>query len=444
MKHFFSQLFVNNRLYLSLAALTVLWVFGQFFTTAFLIAQVVVPVLIFLLLLDGYLLFFTRGEIFSFRETPKRFSNGDLNPVRLYLENRYRFPVNLEIIDELPVQFQSRDFVMSANLPPGGHTYLRYEVKPTRRGEYHFGNINVYTSSPLALWQRRFQIDARTMTPVYPSFIQMRKYELLAISNRLTEVGIKKIRRVGHTMEFEHIREYVIGDDVRTINWKATARRHEFMVNHYQDERAQPVYSLINMGRVMKMPFNGMSLLDYAINASLVISNIAILKQDRAGVITFSHEIGEILPARRQSLQMAKIIELLYRQETDFLETDYEALFATLMRRISRRSLFLMFTNFETLSSLRRQLHFLRKISQKHLLVIIFFENTELSKVIQQPARTAREISVKAVAQQFALEKKQIVKELHRHGIHAVLTPPEKLTVNTINTYLQLKSRGLI
>ena len=166
---------------------------------------------------------------------------------------------------------------------------ISYFLRPVKRGEYSFGAVNVFASSPIGLVSRRYQFSQNKMVPVYPSYIQMRKYELLAISNRLTDTGIKKIRRVGQHTEFERIREYVPGDDYRTINWKASARKSHLMVNNYQDERSQQVYALIDKGRAMQMPFNGMSLLDYAINASLVISNIAIKKSDKAVLITFQH-----------------------------------------------------------------------------------------------------------------------------------------------------------
>ena len=139
----------------------------------------------------------------------------------------------------------------------------------------------------------------------------MRKYELMAISNRLVELGIKKIRKIGHNLEMESIKEYVVGDDYRTINWKATARKGELMVNNYQDEKSQQVYSLVDKSRVMQMPFEGMSLLDYAINASLVISNIAVKKEDKAGLITFQHKIGTLLPASSRNNQVQLIMQAL-------------------------------------------------------------------------------------------------------------------------------------
>ena len=266
----------------------------------------------------------------------------------------------------------------------------------------------------------------------------------MAISNRLTETGIKKIRRIGQNMEFELIKEYVSGDDFRTINWKATARKNHLMVNHFQDERSQQVYSLIDKGRVMQMPFNGLSLLDYAINASLVISNIAIKKSDKAGLVTFQNRIGSMVVASKQSKQMANIMEVLYNQKTAYRESDFFSLYSHIRRKITQRSLLLLFTNFESIYGLQRQLPYLKSLNSQHLLVVIFFENTEMKSLLTQPAGNLREVYYKAIAEKFSYDKKLIVKELLSHGIQAVLTTPEDLTVNTINKYLELKARGMI
>jgi uncharacterized protein (DUF58 family) len=272
----------------------------------------------------------------------------------------------------------------------------------------------------------------------------MKKYELMAISDRLTEAGVKRIRRIGHSMEFDHIKEYVRGDDYRTINWKATARKAQLMVNHFDDEKSQQVYSVIDIGRVMKMPFDGLSLLDYAINSSLVISSIAMLKHDKAGIITFSNKISKILPADGQARQMENILELLYNQKTDFLESDFEILTSTILTKISHRSLILLYTNFESLNALQRQLAYLRRLSKTHLLIVIFFINTELFALIDKAAEDVEDIYHKTIAEKFAFEKRLIVKELARYSIQSILTTPQNLSVNTINKYLELKARGLI
>jgi uncharacterized protein (DUF58 family) len=291
---------------------------------------------------------------------------------------------------------------------------------------------------------RRYKFDADKSVPVYPSFLQMRKYQLLAISNRLSEIGVKKIRKIGHSMEFEQIRDYVKGDDIRTINWKATARRHQLMVNAYTDEKSQQVYCLIDKSRVMKMPFDGMSLLDYAINASLVLSNTALLKQDKAGIISFAEEIAGIVPAAKKQVQMNLILEHLYRQKTRYLESDFEKLYATIRNKVNQRSLLILFTNFESMQAMHRQLRFLRRIAQQHLLLVVFFENAGLDEIIHKPANNLEDIYVKTIAEKFVFEKKQIVRELQQHGILSVLTTPQNLTIDTVNKYLEIKARQLL
>jgi uncharacterized protein (DUF58 family) len=326
----------------------------------------------------------------------------------------------------------------------GKKKHFTYVVRPKERGEYHFGALNVFVRSILGLVKRRYRFEEGTMLPVYPSFIQMRKYELLAISNRLTMSGIKKIRRVGNTTEFDQIKEYIPGDDVRTINWKATARKQKLMVNKFQDERSQNVYSLIDMGRVMRMPFDQMTLLDYAINSSLVMSNIAWVKHDKPGVLAFNHRIQAHLGAERRGSQMYRIQETLYNLKTNFLETDYERLYTYVKSKITQRSLLLLFTNFETLNGLKRQIKFLRKMAKDHLVVVIFFQNTELKKYLEAPAKNTKDVYYKTIAEKFEFEKKLIQRELSAYGIQSIYTTPENLTVNTINKYLELKARAMI
>jgi uncharacterized protein (DUF58 family) len=406
-----------------------------------------------LTLLDALLLYApaqsNASPIFGRRVLGDKLSNGDDNEVRLYLESRYRFGTQVEVIDEIPHQFQRRDVLFETSIAPGQTQVITYQLRPTKRGEYEFGALNVYAASPLGLVRRRFRFDQSRVVPVYPSFLQMRQYELLAIHNRLTEVGVKRIRRVGQSMEFEQIRPYAAGDDPRNINWKASARRagggnDTLVVNHFQDERAQQVFCLIDKGRVMRMPFAGLSLLDYAINATLVMSNIALIKHDKAGLVTFSNKPGAIVPAERRPGHLRTILEVLYRQKTQYLETDYERLYATVRAKIKQRSLLILFTNFETLQGMQRQLPYLRGLSKAHLLLVVFFENTELRTYLDAPADTTTDVYNQTIAEKFQQEKRQIVLELQRYGIQALLTPPQLLTVNTINKYLEFKSRGLI
>ena len=393
---------------------------------------------------DSFALFIKNNLISAERNTAEKFSNGDENPVKIVVESRYSFRLNIKLIDEIPEQFQMRDKYFEAVIEAFSPITFQYILRPVKRGVYEFGKINVFVSTRLGLVQRRFQEGKDAQVAVYPSFVQMRKYELLAISNRLKEFGIKKIRRIGDNMEFEQIKNYVSGDDYRKVNWKATARKNHLMVNQYQEEKSQHVYSVIDKGRMMQQPFEGLSLLDYSINASLAISNIALRKGDKAGVITFQQKVNSMLPSSSRNMQLNLILEHLYKQKTAYKESDFGRLYATLRRKVSQRSLILMYTNFESLSSMHRQLASLQKIARQHLLVCIFFENTEVDELINSPAKGLEEVYTKGIAEQLVYEKKLIVKELNAHGIQTVLTKPQDLTVNTINKYLELKSRGLI
>ena len=441
---FIRSLYLSNRFFLVAGLLAACFIGIFIFDFSPVIGQILFLVLLAILLTDLLLLYRPRKGLLGHRFAPEKLSNGDENELRVYLENFYPFPVAVRIIDEIPHQFQKRDLSFTLSLASGESRVIKYFLRPVKRGEYSFGGVNAFVNSPIGLLARRFRYSQNKMVPVYPSYIQMRKFELLAISNRLTETGVKKIRRIGHNMEFELIKEYVSGDDFRTINWKATARKNHLMVNHYQDERSQQVYSLIDKGRVMQMPFDGMSLLDYAINATLVISNIAIKKSDKAGLMTFQDKVGILVPASRNSNQMGKILEVLYKQKTAFRETDFSIVYNHIRKKISQRSLLILYTNFESLYGLHRQLPFLKGLANLHLVVVVFFENTEMKSLLENPAEDLRGVYHKAIAEKISLEKKLIVKELTKNGIQAVLTTPRNLTVDTINKYLELKSRGWI
>jgi uncharacterized protein (DUF58 family) len=437
-------LYIQNRFFYACITLIVLFVLSFVFTRWFEIVKLLFLVFLVFTVLDIMLLFTAKKGVNGLRTPPEKFSNGDQNPIHLSVENYYTFPVFIKIIDEIPIQFQVRNFSIERKLDATSKAQLQYELRPTERGEYHFGKLNIYVTSVFGLIARRFSFNDEAMIPTYPSFIQLRKYDLIAISNNLHHYGIKKIRRIGHTMEFEQIKEYVLGDDLRTMNWKATAKSNQLMVNQFQDEKSQPVYSVIDKGRLMKMPFDGLSLLDYAINAALVISNVAIKKHDKAGIFTFSKKVENMVVAEKRTSQMNLILEGLYNIKTDFFESDFGRLYGDVRRNIAHRSLLLMYTNFETLDSLHRQLPYLKGMAKNHLLVVIFFKNTELNSLIENKAETIQQVYDKVIAEKFAFEKRLILSELKKYGIYSILTTPENLTLDTINKYLEIKARGLL
>lgn len=444
MIRFFKQLYLNDILFYCIIGVIFLFILAYLFPMFYNAAWYVLYILLAFLIIDTLLLFASGKKIIGNRIMSEKLSNGDENEINIAINNQYSFPIYSKIIDEIPFQFQQRNFEVKRKIKALGKDNYTYLLRPTERGEYSFGNLNIYAASPLRLVSRRFTYNKNQMVPTYPSYMQLRKYDLMAFSNNLFQYGLKKIRRIGHTMEFEQIKDYVQGDDLRTINWKATAKKSQLMVNQFQDEKSQNVYMIIDKGRVMKMPFNGLSLLDYAINATLVLSNVILKKQDKAGMFTFSKKVENRVVVEKRQSQMQQIMESLYNIKTDFFESDFSRLYIDVKKHINQRSLIMLYTNFETLDGLYRQLPYLKGIAKNHLLVVVFFNNTELDELIQQKSNTVQEIYDKVIAEKFAFEKRLIVNELRKYGIYSVLTKPENLTLDTINKYLEIKARGIL
>jgi uncharacterized protein (DUF58 family) len=400
-------------------------------------------VLFALMLVTDIALLWTRRGITASRHCSSRFSNGDENPVSLQVENNYPFAVKLNIIDEIPHIFQRRDVNFSLRLKARENGTVDYTLRPTKRGVYGFGHIRAFASSPIGLVQRRFTCDEPTDVAVYPSYLMLNQYEFLAISNNLTEMGIKRIRRVGNNTEFEQIKSYVQGDDYRHINWKASARTHNLMVNVYTDERSQQIINVIDKGRIMQQAFAGMTILDYAINASLVLSYVALHRDDKAGVITFADKFSDFVKPDRGPAQMNDILECLYHQTTDFAESDYSTLVVNTNHLVGRRSLLILYTNFFDYNGMLRQLPYLRQLNSRHRLLVVFFIDEERRDFINQQPHSIREYYEHSIAAKIDHEQTLIINTLRQFGINSLLTSPQNLSVNVINRYLEMKSRGI-
>ena len=441
---FFKSLYLNDIFFGGIALLSFLGVFAFIWPAFFVIVQLSVIAFIVFFAFDLVLLYKTKAGLIIERTLPEKLSNGDDNSIVINVKSNYTFDTIITIIDEIPIQFQVRDFEKKSTLRALDEIKYTYQLRPTERGEYHFGCTLVYVKSKLGLISRQYNTHKGHTVKTYPSFIQLKKFDFISLNFFNPILGLKKIRKIGNSFEFEQIKDYTQGDNIKDINWKATAKKNSLMVNQFQDERSQQVYSIIDKGRVMKMPFNGLSLLDYAINASLVISSVVLRKHDKAGLFSFSKDTKNFVAAERRNSQMNLILESLYNVDTDFFESDYSNLYGTVKRKINQRSLLLLYTNFESLDAVHRQLKYLRAINKNHVLVVVFFENTELEKMTKMKATSVQEVFDKTIANQFAFEKKLIVSELNKYGIQTILTAPHNLSIDVINKYLEIKSKGFI
>lgn len=438
------DIFLGSRLFVALGIVITLLMLAFAFPILMAIAQSLLVLLLVLFAYDLFSLFNRTVYAAVERSVPHVLSLGDDNVIRLNIKNKSRLRLHITLIDELPEQFQLRSFIINTTLDPDSEKKLEFTIRPLSRGLYEFGFVQLFCQSALGLVQRRIHTGKEIQVPVYPSVIQLKKYELKTFARIATENGIKKVRRIGHSYEFEHIKTYNRGDDYRSINWKATGRKAQLMVNQYEDERSQQVYCVIDKSRVMHMPFHGLSLFDYAVNSALVMSNIILGKQDKAGLLSFAESTKSIVKADRSRNQLRKIMDALYKEKEDLVEANYENLYLSCRNVINGRSLLMLYTNFESQYALQRVLPQLQKLNRQHLLVVIFFENTEIAKDTAKEINSLEDIYTQVTAEQYAFTKLQLVQQLRQLGIIALLTRPEELTVNAINQYLELKARGMI
>jgi uncharacterized protein (DUF58 family) len=435
-------MFIKKRFYIALIIVILCFIAGLRNSFLFSLAQAMLLILSGLCLYEFALLFFVRkGTITCIRECSERFSNGDDNEIRLHLSNAYSIPVDLEIIDEIPDVFQKRDLVFHLKMDKEAKV-LKYTLRPVKRGVYAFGKVNIFVSTKIGFISRRFKTAEPFNVKVYPSYIYLRQYTIKASSDKLNRLGNKKVRQIGQQLEPDQIKDYVKGDDYRIINWKATARRSKLMVNVFQEERAQNVYCVIDKGRTMQSAFNQMTFLDYSINAGLALSYVAMSKGDKTGLLTFERKFDTFIPPSRTATQLNQIQEALFYQQTIFAESDYLALYQQINKNVKNRGLLLIFTNFDSVAAMQRQLRYLSMMAKRHSVLVIFFENMELESLAEKTPENKIETYETVISEKLEYEKRLIIRKLRQHNILSLLTRPDELTVNVINKYLEIKMKG--
>lgn len=425
---------------LGLAAL--LFMFGLLSELSYRLGFGVLITVVILIIRDIFLLFVIKSPVEFIRKVPQRLSNGDPNAIPLEFRNTGPLQLRIKLIENLPYQLQLFDFEKNYRLAPGATLKTSYNVTPVLRGEYTWGPAVLLIRPEYGgLLARKEEFYREQTSACYPSFLQFSDVRLRAQAENTSR---NHIRKIGQSLEFEQIKEYAPGDDHRHINWKATARRGQLMLNRYQDERSQDIYCAIDMGRTMKMPFHGRTLLDYAINATLALTRTVIATHDKAGVLAFAHQQSGFLPPAKEWRQFGKVNEFLYKLETGFLESDFEYLYKFMRANIRRRSLVILFTNFDSENALKRNFRYIKDIARHHLLVVVFFEDSQARELVETQASDIPAIYERAVNFDKIHKNQLLARELRKAGIRTVLSPPEKLGVQVINEYLGIKKQQIL
>lgn len=362
--------------------------------------------------------------------------------IRFRVYNKSGRKVYMEIKDDIPdFYFEAYEKVMKGYIMPHSKKDFEYEVVPRKRGAFKFGDIHIRYESNLKLCMKQFKVPLQREYKVYPNLKDLKKYKLAVYNSKFHSTGYKSFKMLGNGTEFESLRDYVLGDEYRKINWKATARENRPIVNQYEPEKNQHVYMLIDTGRPMSYSVRGYKKLDVAINTALLLSDIVNQNGDRSGLMLFNTEVNNLIMPGKGHNHRNRLMEALYHIEHTNDTSNYEEAFYHLKRKERRRSLIFLFTDFDTIEEAEEMMKVLSVLSKNNIVIAILLEDEKLEKMASISAEKEHEVFNKGVAIELLKERKKIIHKLNAKGIMSIECPPEKLAMNVINKYLYTKNR---
>jgi uncharacterized protein (DUF58 family) len=396
--------------------------------------------LLLLLGLDALLARGAQRRLRVRRERPARLSVGVDNEVVVVVENHSGGRRRILVRDHPPPAFPSEPALLTALLPAHGWARLRYKLLPTDRGNFSFGDLHVRCRGPLGLaWVDRTHLAAEVVQ-VFPNLLEVRRYEAL-VRTTLVRVGGYHIKRMpGAGREFSHFRDYTVDDDYRFINWKATARRAKPITAVFESEHSQDIIFCLDIGRMMAARVGGLSKLDHAINAVLMLTHVSHRFQDNLGLLVFSHTVHLYLPPAKGRSQHARFLQALYTVKPELCYVNYREAFQYLVARHPKRALTMVFTDLlDTVVSAeyRDAVQLLRRF---HLPLTLAVADVPLRGLAARTPETVEELYDVQVARSMLHDRAELLRSLERAGVMVVDTVPERVTVDAVNRYLALKT----
>ena len=374
------------------------------------------------------------------RIAPPSLAVGARNQFGLRLSNQGRRPLRLRVHEHHPATCEVSGLPAALQLPRGGWARLSYELRPRRRGEARFEGTALLLRGPLSLLDRHALVAHETVLQVYPDFKEVIRYALLALADRLGQMGIKKAHRRGEGLEFEQLRDYREGDLLRQIDWKATARRQRLTSREYEDEKNQQVVFLIDCGRRLRARDGELAHFDHVLNAVLLLSYVALRQGDAVGLQTFSGEERWVAPVKGPA-GMTRILEELHDLETSLEPSDYEEAARRLMARQRRRAMVVLVTNLreEDSPELRPALAALRR---RHLVLLASLREGAVAELCEAPVRGFADAVSVAEGMRYAGERRAVHEAARADGVMVLDVEPAELPVALVNRYLDAKRTG--
>lgn len=382
----------------------------------------------------------SKTQLQAERKLMHALSLGTWSNVELTLHNHYRYPISIEVFDHHPVEVIQQGLPVKVRVPARNWAKIPYQVKPIQRGPAVFETIQIRLISFLGLWQKNIRQPLRSAIRNYPNFASVMKFTLLATDQRLNQMGILRKRRRGEGLDFHQLREYRDGDSLRQIDWKATARTHRLISRDYQEERDQQIIFLVDCGRRMLAHDDELSHFDHTLNAILLLSHVALRQGDAVGLMTFSGD-ERWLPPRKSIGNVNAILNSIYDLQPSLMSPDYTQAATRLMHKQKRRALIVLITNLrdEDESELIPALHIMRK---RHLVLLASLQEGSINGMIDREVHGFDAALDYAAAQHYLNYRREAHQKIERQGILAFDVEPDKLPINIVNRYLDIKGSG--
>jgi uncharacterized protein (DUF58 family) len=378
------------------------------------------------------------------REVSEVLSVGAANLVTLRIVSRARAPLRLELTDEPPEPSRAEGIPFHCDLVPQREVEAAYHLYPLKRGPNLFRSVHFRYPSPIGLWTRTVRRPLSSEVRIYPDIRTVRRFDLLARRNRLSEMGLKLWRLKGREGEFERLREYRLGDEIRQIDWRATAKHRKLISREFTTERNQNVVVLLDCGRSMRNETDGISHLDRGLNASIILSYIALGQGDNVALVAFSNRVERYAGPVRGKAAVQVLIRKTYDLEARLEASDYAVACEDLLRRQKKRALVLLITYALDEQHLATIGRYLKSLTSTHLFLCVLLKDLPLLALAERVPETDLEAYQVAAAAEMLKAQERRLSELRASGIHATEVVPNELAAEIINQYLDVKARHLL
>ena len=367
------------------------------------------------------------------------------HPVGLTLFNHSRRTFEVSVRDGVPHQLnpQPSEF-LAVGMRGRSRTTFDYRLHPSRRGAFEISQVHLKIRSRLGIWKQFIDCPAPTTVNVYPDMQQLGQYAVLARTNRLSQLGVRHTRKIGMDHDFERLRDYSVDDNYKHIDWRATARRRKLTVKDFQASQSQRIVFMVDCGRMMTNRAAGLSLLDHALNAALMLGFVALRQADSVGLLCFSNEIHGYVPPRGGMNQMNRLLHACFNRFPQLVESRYDLAFRYLATHVRKRSLVVLITNVIDEVNANQMESYLAHLAGRHLPLGVLLRDRRLFDAVALESPKGDALWRAAAAADILSWRHQVLNDLARKGALTLDVFPENMTAPLVNRYLEIKARHLL